>query len=58
MAKKAVKIKNCGNCGHGEAVSERVKCRRYPPVGDGKATKSVDCQPITRTDDWCGEYKG
>jgi hypothetical protein len=56
MAKKI--IKKCGKCCYGEPVSERVKCHRFPPVGDGKAAKSVDVQPIMRKDDWCGEYKG
>ncbi len=48
----------CDKCKFGEAVSERVKCRRFPPSSDGNGHKSKDTQPMMMTDDWCGEFKG
>lgn len=47
----------CGTCFFGEPVKDRIKCCRCPPISDGKGIKSVDCQPIMATADWCGEYK-
>lgn len=49
--------KRCGNCWFGETVSERIKCRRFPPTCDGNGQKSSDTQPIMHKDDWCGEHK-
>lgn len=53
-----MKKKTCGNCGFGEPVGDRIKCRRFPPTCDGKGSSSSDTQPIMHKDDWCGEHNG
>lgn len=50
--------KRCDKCTHGDPVSERIKCRRFPANSDGLGHKSKDTQPIMMADDWCGEFKG
>ena len=56
MEKREDGPETCSTCRNWKESKAIVRgtCRRYPPqpyAGDM-------CQPVTKADDWCGEYQG
>ena len=39
----------------GMSMTDRIECRRYPPITDPEDGYRV--YTIVRPDDWCGEFK-
>jgi hypothetical protein len=48
----------CKNCKFWKVAEEVVgHCRRYPPQVDPMVA-STDPFPLTKSTDWCGEFRG